>query len=542
LPENPNVKLRRREALIAVAFVLLPLVAAWLWAAVWGIRPLPDMSERVLETGRDPIGFPGWVRLAHYANLLLIVLLARSGLQILFDHPRLYWNVHSTPGTEWAWFTPYRELPRDRLWTAKDDARPLSAWIGLPGGRHTVGIARHWHFLCALFWLANGVVFLTLLFASGQWRRLVPGSWAIVPEAWNVFVHYATLHMPPEPDGFYAYNPLQQLAYFGVVFVLAPLSLLTGAAMSPALDGAVPWYPRLFGNRQIARSIHFLLLLAYGGFLVPHVVFVALSGLRQNMNHIVLGTDETGPMGLVLGLVGLAAIVGACAAAHGISWRRPRQLQHVATALVGRAMGLAFDRLVPRAEYRDGEVSPFFWPNGRLPEGPAWDEAAADGFRAYRLEIGGLVENPASLALADIRAMPKEEHTTLHHCIQGWSGIARWGGLPLSALLAHVRPHPEARFAVFRSYGEGLEGGEYYDVHALADLAHPQSLLAYEMNGEPLPLVHGAPLRLRVENQLGYKQIKWIRSIEFVASYSSLGQGEGGYNEDHEFYGFKAEI
>jgi DMSO/TMAO reductase YedYZ molybdopterin-dependent catalytic subunit/thiosulfate reductase cytochrome b subunit len=533
--------LRRREAWIAAAVILLPLVAAWLWAAVVGISPPPDMSDRVVQAGRDPIGFPGWVRLAHYANLLLMVLLARSGLQILFDHPRLYWNVHSTPGTEWARFTPV-EVPRDRLWTAKEDARTLSGWIGLPGGWHTVGVARHWHFLAALFWLGNGVVFLVLLFATGQWRRLVPTSGSIIPESWNVFVHYATFHMPPEPDGFYAYNPLQQLAYFGVVFILAPLSLLTGAAMSPALDGAAPWYPRLFGNRQVARSIHFLLLVAYGAFLVPHVGFVALSGLRRNMNHIVLGTDAADPTGLILGLVGLGAIVVVCAGAHWLSWRRPRLVQHAATAVVGRVMGLAFGRLVPRAEYGPQDVSPFFWPNGKLPAGPAWDAIAADGFAAYRLELTGLVENPVSLSLADIQAMPKQQHTTLHHCIQGWSGIARWGGLPFSAVIGLVRPHPEARFAVFRSFGEGLEGGEYYDVHSLADLAHPQSLLAYEMNGQALPLVHGAPLRLRVERQLGFKQVKWLRSIEFVASYSTIGQGEGGYNEDHEYYDRNATI
>src|SRR5262249_36510841 len=151
-------------------------------------------------------------------------------------------------------------VPTDWLWTAKDDARYLTPWIGLPGGRHTVGMARHWHFFSAIFWVGNGLVFLVLLFGSGQWRRLVPADLGILRDAWAVHVHYATLHLPVEPDGFYRYNPLQQLAYFGVVFVLAPMSILTGAAMSPALANRHKWYPRLFGNRQVARSIHFLLL------------------------------------------------------------------------------------------------------------------------------------------------------------------------------------------------------------------------------------------------------------------------------------------
>lgn len=109
------------------------------------------------------------------------------------------------------------EVTKDRVWTAKEDSRHLSPWIGLPGYRHTVGMARHWHFLSVLFWVGNGLLFVLLLFGSGQWKRLVPMSFQIVPDAWNVFVHYATLHLPLEPNGFYRFNALQQLSYFGVM-------------------------------------------------------------------------------------------------------------------------------------------------------------------------------------------------------------------------------------------------------------------------------------------------------------------------------------
>jgi sulfoxide reductase catalytic subunit YedY len=102
------------------------------------------------------------------------------------DHPRLYWNVHCTPGTEWVHFTPV-QVPLDRLYTAKDDARYLTPWVGLPGGRHTLGLARHWHFVSALFWVLNGAVYVSLLFATDYWRRIVPTSWSVFPKANEFF-------------------------------------------------------------------------------------------------------------------------------------------------------------------------------------------------------------------------------------------------------------------------------------------------------------------------------------------------------------------
>lgn len=534
-------RIRRREALLFAGAAIAPVLIAWLQAATVGIGALPDMAARSAASGTGPIGFPAWLRVNHFVNLLFITLLFRSGLQILFDHPRLYWNVHSTPGSEWARFTPI-EVPTDRLWTAKDDSRHLTSWVGLPGGRHTIGIARHWHFLSVFFWLGNGLIFVALLFGTGQWRRLVPRSWSIFPEAWTVFVHYATLQMPPEPDGFFAYNPLQQLAYFGVVFVLAPLSLLTGLAMSPALDSACPWYPRLFGNRQVARSLHFLLLLSYVAFIVPHVTMVVLTGALRNFNHIVLGTDDVGVLGLVIGLVGLGVVVLANVWATRVSRHRPRGLQHFARWIVGTVMEGAFGRLVPRAEYRREEISTYFWPNGKLPTSAEWKALAAENFRSYRLKVQGLVAKPTEFSLEELKALGPETHITLHHCIQGWSGIAAWTGIALTKVMEQVQPGPEARFAVFTSFGEGGEGGPYFDVHTIEDLKHPQSILAYEMNYEPLPIVYGAPLRLRVENQLGFKQVKWIKTITFVASYRGVSQGEGGYNEDQEFFGCRAEI
>ena len=105
-----------------------------------------------------------------------------------------------------------------------------------------------------------------------------------------------------------------------------------------------------------------------------------------------------------------------------------------------------------------------------------------------------------------------------------------------------VKPTADARYAVFYSLADGSDGGRYYDVHSLSNMHHSLSILAYEMNGAPLSVLHGAPLRLRCENELGFKMVKWIASIEFVHDFADLGAGEGGYNEDHEFYGYRMPI
>ncbi len=152
------------------------------------------------------------------------------------------------------------------------------------------------------------------------------------------------------------------------------------------------------------------------------------------------------------------------------------------------------------------------------------------------------MENPVELSLGDLRALGEMTQITLHHCIQGWSGIAEWGGLPLATLMKLVRPEPNAKAVVFYSFSEGVAGGQYYDSLSIDNALNPQTVLAYEMNYQPLIDLHGAPLRLRVENQLGFKMVKWIKAIEFVADVQSIDQGEGGYAEDHEYFGELANI
>ncbi len=542
-PEDRRQAIWVRPSLLLLIGTLLLLViaAAWGQYLLFGLPYIHVFTLAELHNSAVKPGFPAWLRLAHYANFLLMLLIIRSGLSILWDHPRLYSNVHCTPGTEWIRFTP-TQVPTDRLYTANDDQRYLSPWLGLPGFRHTIGMARHWHFLSDALWIVTGVAYIILLFVSGHWARVVPSSWHIFPEAWATFVYYATFHLPPEPDGFYRYNALQQIAYFVVPFILAPLSLLTGLAMSPAFDNRFKWYPKLFGGRQGARSLHFLLLAAYIGFIVIHVSLVFATGHNRNMNHIVRGTDDASPLGLILGLFGIAAVVAACFAAHWLSWNRPRMVQMAARHTVGALTVRELNPLKPRAEYDRSDRSAFFWPNGALPTSDEWLALAENDFKDFRLRVSGLVDNPVELSLADLKAMTMQQQTTMHHCIQGWSGIAKWGGLPMTALMELVRVQPGAKVGVFYSFGDSHSGKQYYDTHTLENLRHPQSLLAYEMNDAPLGTVYGAPLRLRVENQLGYKMVKWICAIEFIASEKEVGEGYGGIKEDEEYFDLIADI
>jgi DMSO/TMAO reductase YedYZ molybdopterin-dependent catalytic subunit len=190
-------------------------------------------------------------------------------------------------------------------------------------------------------------------------------------------------------------------------------------------------------------------------------------------------------------------------------------------------------------EFSEAEISRYFKPNGNPP--PLTIDyvlGAMSGWSLWRLEVGGLVEEPQSLSLEALQAMPARTQITRHDCVEGWSAIAKWKGTPLHELMARVRPKPEARYAVFYCLDTDAEGNHYYESIDMRDARHPQTILAYEMNDRPLPIEHGAPVRLRVETQLGYKMAKYVQRIEFVADYKRIGRGKGGYWEDrgYEWY------
>ncbi len=526
----------RPSILVGVGVVIVAVIAAaWIEFLLVGMPAIPQQSQLSPGNVSGPHGFPLWVRYCHFFNFFFVMMLIRSGLSILMDHPRLYFNDDCTPGSEWIRFTPLT-VPRDRLWTAKDDSRYVSPLVATPGYRHTIGIARVWHFINVHGFILVGILFAIGLFDTEQWRRIVPTSPLVLLQGWNVFVHYATLHLPPEPNGFYGYNALQQIAYFSVFFIFGPLAILTGIAMSPAVVNHLPWYARLFGGRQSARSIHFLNMLGFLGFIVVHVTLVVMTGFARNMNHIVMGTDDQSSAGLIWGFVGIGIVVLSWFVAQYLSWNHPRGLQHALKSVTYPMQLLTLNRLIPRQDYSESQISPYFWPNGKMPVREDWKKLSENGYLDYRLKIGGLVENPVELSLADLEKLDSFEDITMHHCIQGWTGIAKWGGVRVKRLIEIVRPTPQARVVAFFSFGDGLYGGTYYETQTIDNLVKAECLLATRMNGQRLPDVYGAPVRLRVENQLGYKMVKWIDRIEFIRSEAEVGAGEGGKNEDDEYF------
>jgi DMSO/TMAO reductase YedYZ molybdopterin-dependent catalytic subunit len=187
-------------------------------------------------------------------------------------------------------------------------------------------------------------------------------------------------------------------------------------------------------------------------------------------------------------------------------------------------------------EFSESEMSPVFRTNGNTdPHTLEYEKLAAGQFADWRLRVDGLVVSPNSYSLAELQAMPSRTQITRHDCVEGWSAIGKWTGVQLSRLLKQVGLHPNARFIVFHC-ADQFDGTPYYESIDLVDAFHPQTLLAYAMNAQPLSIGHGAPLRLRVERQLGYKHAKYIMRVEAAASLSGIGHGLGGYWEDEADY------
>ena len=239
----------------------------------------------------------------------------------------------------------------------------------------------------------------------------------------------------------------------------------------------------------------------------------------------------------LLAATGLAPLAG-CDRLSRTEWF-PRLLGS-AEGLNSRVHHLLAGRASLAKEFTEADLSPQFPANGtRSPGDPEYQRLLADGFRDWRLEVGGLVARPQRLSLDDLRALPSRTQITRHDCVEGWSAIAKWKGARLSALLDTVGPLPEARYLVFYCYDSlGRSGARYYESIDLEDARHPQTLLAYEWNDESLPERYGAPIRLRVERLLGYKMAKYIRRIELVENLADINGGHGGYWEDrgYEWY------
>jgi DMSO/TMAO reductase YedYZ molybdopterin-dependent catalytic subunit len=203
-------------------------------------------------------------------------------------------------------------------------------------------------------------------------------------------------------------------------------------------------------------------------------------------------------------------------------------------SLHGQRLLLAAQPLV--REYSTADISPDFPPNGtEMPDGPDYFRMATSQFASWRLVIDGLVRNRLSLSLAELRTLPARTQITMHSCDEGWSAIGQWTGVQLSHLLQTADLAPQARYVVFHCLDQIQDSAFYYESIDLFDAFHPQTILAYGMNGRDLPVAHGAPLRLRVERQIGYKHAKYIGRIEAVEKLDNFGLGRGGYWPDRGF-------
>ncbi len=190
-------------------------------------------------------------------------------------------------------------------------------------------------------------------------------------------------------------------------------------------------------------------------------------------------------------------------------------------------------------EYTDADLSAVFPANGNTdPNNRAYDTFAENGFKDWHLSVTGLVKFPARFSLEDLKILPARTQITRHDCVEGWSAIGKWRGVPLRELIERAQPVPSARFIVFHCADLDEDNVPYYESIALEDAYHPQTILAYDMNDHPLDIPHGAPLRLRIERQLGYKHAKYVMGLELTDSLAGFGGGKGGYWEDqgYEWY------
>jgi DMSO/TMAO reductase YedYZ molybdopterin-dependent catalytic subunit len=198
------------------------------------------------------------------------------------------------------------------------------------------------------------------------------------------------------------------------------------------------------------------------------------------------------------------------------------------------------DALAP--EFSADQRSPIFRSNGtRNPNTDEYRALSEARFADWRLQVAGLVTRPLSLSLADLGSFPQRAQITRHDCVEGWSAIAKWQGPRLGDVLRAAGLRDGARYIVFHC-ADRFGGRPYYESIDLVDAFHPQTILAWALNDRFLPVANGAPCRLRVERQLGYKHAKYLMRLEAVASLAGIGKGRGGFWEDNVDYDWYAGI
>lgn len=331
----PAVRLGRRwvSLLWAIPAVAVGLLAV-IGLAVW-LRSMPAVEAFIHDypgsvPNGAPEGFPWWLRWQHLLNAVFLVPIVRAGLQLWANRPRLYWRADAAPGADWLRIQ--RAMPAEGGWAVRDDAVALHPQVGLPGPKRTQGLARWWHLGVNLLWVANGLLFYILLFATGQWMRVLPVSWEVFPHALSAALQYASLNFPVQ-DSWVAYNGLQLLTYFVTVFIAAPLAIITGIMHSPRVTRRTAGSRLL--NGEVVRSVHVIVLGWFIVFTIAHVALVLVTGAFTNLNHITLGTRDDGPAGFIL--FAIAVLVGAVlwVVASPLTARYPKAVEKTGARLLG---------------------------------------------------------------------------------------------------------------------------------------------------------------------------------------------------------------
>jgi DMSO/TMAO reductase YedYZ molybdopterin-dependent catalytic subunit len=307
--------------------------------------------------------------------------------------------------------------------------------------------------------------------------------------------------------------------------------------MSPGVTSVFPFVVTVFGGQQTARTVHFFVACFLVLFALVHVGMVAQSGFRRRMRAMITGRGAaTTPAVARVRLsrrevikTGLGALAGMGALGAGVRVADRCGLipaNHRGIYGLSETLTYAGQRLLTKLpsrarEFDRSQITKVAPVNGPAPTTEPYQQLRAGGFADWRLQVDGLVARPGALSLAELKGFPSRSQITHQACEEGWSFIAEWTGVPLSHVLEHVGIRPEARFVFFFTF----DG--WWDSIDMDDALHPQTLLAYAMNGPEMPLDHGAPLRLKVARQLGYKSLKYLTRMTVTDSAKGIGDGLG---------------
>jgi DMSO/TMAO reductase YedYZ molybdopterin-dependent catalytic subunit/thiosulfate reductase cytochrome b subunit len=531
------------------------------------------------------------MRLMHWVNFFALALLLMSGLQIFNAHPALYWG-NASHFTQAQFFgTPILSMYAERgtfgqlkgITQIGGDKFDTSGWFGLSNGANGqaqfrafpywatlpghqwLAMGRHWHFFFAWILVINAAIFFLYALFSGHLKRDLLPSWKELRGVGRSLGWHLLLRFPKDETAL-DYNVVQKLAYLVVIFGFGSLMVATGLTLSPSVDAIAPQLVTVFGGRQSARTLHFIFAFSLLGFFVVHMLMVLVSGVLNNLRAITTGymrieseqkTSEAGEgpssrgrRNLLMagtGAVGVFVLVGS-RWLSGTEWFP--EVLHGGTYLTRQAQYWLTSPQTMATEYSKADIAPVFRPNGtKHPQTSAYQQLAKNGFKTYELAVGGLVEKPLKLSLAQLHKMPSRTQITRHDCVEGWSCIGQWTGVRLATVLEMARPKDNANYVVFfcadkLGHNAGMSGGDtksgsksahYYESINMAQAYHPQTLLAYGLNGQRLPIPNGAPLRLRLPLQLGYKMAKYVMRIEVVNSFDEIAGGQGGFWEDRGY-------